>query len=243
MTRQTLILSGVLSCGALLCTGCGWVGEAPAVGQVTDARQPAEKAQGKTAPQAKTQIIRTLLKAVEEAKGEKQAVKDELRKALLEADAELAKAIGEGVKRPILPRGQEPGPPTAGDQAPAKASKAPGSKRQQKAPRPGEPKTPIVKALLQVLDEVEVDEQLEGDGKHAKADDGIKDRLGRTLREADVELRKFLGGNSKRRILQANRKARAPVIGPGEIRRAKPKKEPAPEKPAEKPAEEPAEKP
>ena len=73
----------------------------------------------------------------------------------------------------------------------------------------GEPKTEIVRALLEAIDEV--------DGE----DDDVKDELRQTLRDSDKELRKVLGGNSRRLIEQANKKPPAPMVVPATNRPAK----------------------
>ncbi len=62
-------------------------------------------------------------------------------------------------------------------------------------------KTPLVRALLQTIDEVQ--------GESPE----VKDSLRRSLREADRELGKVLGGKSKQLIAQANRKPAPLVIG------------------------------
>lgn len=62
-------------------------------------------------------------------------------------------------------------------------------------------KTPLVRALLQTIDEIQ--------GESPE----VKDSLRRTLREADRELGKVLGGKSKQLIAQANRKPAPLVIG------------------------------
>jgi hypothetical protein len=62
-------------------------------------------------------------------------------------------------------------------------------------------KTPIVRALLQAIDEVKGES------------DEAKDELRRALWEADDELERMLGDNSRRLILDANRKPLLPVIG------------------------------
>lgn len=66
--------------------------------------------------------------------------------------------------------------------------------------KPPEPKTPIIRALIQAVDEVE--------GENQQVKDGLK----QSLREADKELSQVLGGNSKRLILQANKKPLPPTI-------------------------------
>jgi hypothetical protein len=67
---------------------------------------------------------------------------------------------------------------------------------------PQAPKTRIVRALLEALEEVELDDE----------DDEAKKELRRSLLEADGQLSQVLGQNSKRLILDANRKPLVPVI-------------------------------
>lgn len=82
----------------------------------------------------------------------------------------------------------------AGDEKPAAQPKRkPGSQQA---------KTPIVRSLLGAIDEVEGEDQ------------EVKQELKRTLREADEELSRVLGKNSRRLIEKANKRAPAPTIGP-----------------------------
>jgi hypothetical protein len=77
------------------------------------------------------------------------------------------------------------------------------------APDPGPPapedgRTRIVRALLDALEEVELEDD----------DSGVaKEELRRSLLAADGELSRVLGGNSKRLILEANKKPLVPMIG------------------------------
>ena len=62
-------------------------------------------------------------------------------------------------------------------------------------------KTPIVRSLLEALDDVEGE------------DDDVERELRHILREADEELSQVLGENSRRLIEDANKKPPAPVVG------------------------------
>lgn len=62
-------------------------------------------------------------------------------------------------------------------------------------------KTPLVRALLQTIDEIQ--------GESPE----VRDSLRRTLREADKDLGKVLGGKSQQLVLQANQKPAPLVIG------------------------------
>lgn len=62
-------------------------------------------------------------------------------------------------------------------------------------------KTRIVRSMLDVVDDVR------GESKE------VKDELKESLLEADEELSRVLGGNSRRLIEQANKKPPVPIIG------------------------------
>ncbi len=232
MAARLAVTSSVVAlCGVvLLCGGCGCARDVPAAGRGADGDDAVREA-GPDTEQAKTQMVLSLLAALDEAEGESEEVKDELRRVLLEADKELAEVLGNESRQSILQGNQRPGIPAAGgasDRADVpRQTRPPKGGRPQRSPgpsEPGKPKTAMVRALLQLLDEAKADNQ------------EVKGQLERSLLDADAELGKFLGGNSKRRILQANKKPPALVIGPGEIRAAdsakkKAKKKPATEKP------------
>jgi hypothetical protein len=81
---------------------------------------------------------------------------------------------------------------------PAQAQPNPQANGQPAAP--AQPKTPLVRALIKAVDEIE--------GENQQVKDGLK----QSLREADKELSQVLGGNSKRLIMQANQKPTVPTI-------------------------------
>ncbi|MHC4177481.1 MAG: hypothetical protein ACYSWU_08240 [Planctomycetota bacterium] len=81
------------------------------------------------------------------------------------------------------------------------AQPKPGANAEEKAGAE-QPKTPIVRSLLGAIDRVESE------------DEEAKHELRRTLREADEELSRVPGKNSRRLIEEANKRAPAPTIGP-----------------------------
>ncbi len=85
-------------------------------------------------------------------------------------------------------------------------------------------KTPLIRALLQTVDEAK--------GESSE----VKDSLKKSLREADEELAKVLGGKSKQLIMQANKKPPALVIGGPQRPPLKPKQDGKSDKPQESPA-------
>jgi len=105
--------------------------------------------------------------------------------------------------------GAQEAPAERAARATTAASRAPTSDNRR------DPQTRIIKALIEVLDSVEGEPQ----------DD--KDQIRKSLLESDARLQKLLGDNSRRLIMQANRRPPTPVVG-----------RPAPKAPeAEKPAE------
>ena len=133
------------------------------------------------------------------------------------------------------------------DRAAAEGVGAAGQTQQDEAPAGNqEVKTPLIRALLQTVDEAK--------GESPE----VKDSLKRTLREADRELAEVLGGKSKELIMKANKKPPMLVVGgpsgpaakgesgkagPSEKTRATKPKEAQPKKPsadepeAERPAD------
>jgi hypothetical protein len=87
---------------------------------------------------------------------------------------------------------------------------ASGSQESENPSDSQEAKTPIVRSLLDAIDDA--------DGE----DGDVKDDLRGILRGADEELSQVLGENSRRLIEQANRKPSVPIIGPAEQPAAKP---------------------
>lgn len=211
MIRLTMMIGSVL-----LLAGCGQggfelTGRVDAAGADTDSSV--------NTPEAKSQIVRALLQAIDEIKGESREVKDELRRSLLAADDELAGVLGDTPKQLILNANKKPTVAIIGRRADpsarSKATEKPAAgkrgsplvqvKRLSPDPADNEsdqPETHIVKALLRALNESEGDD-----------DDGAGNELRTTLIKADKQLRQVLGGQSKRLIEAANRKPLVPIIG------------------------------
>ncbi len=114
--------------------------------------------------------------------------------------------------------------PQAVPNLPAETPKpADGKKQAASADESGEPKTRIVRSLLDAIDNIddEVADDFDSDENNS-----VKDQMRRTLREADKELKDVLGKNSKRKIMEANKKPPIPVI-------CEPAKPPVSKKPEE----------
>jgi len=196
----------VLGCAVLL-AGCNQVAD---VGReaAAEQNQPAH-----AAPAGKTQtaLIQSLMTALDEDQGATPEVKKALKESLLKADARLKDSLS---KRP--------------DRPPTKTAQGTAAKPQEGQPAgqpagPQQPKTQIIRVLLGLIDEAK------------EVDQKAKDDLKKSLLESDAQLSQILGGNSKRLIVEANKKAPAPVIGegrplPAKVQRfPKTKKAPAPE--------------
>ena len=213
MIRLTTMMIG----SVMLLAGCAQ-GELELTGRVDAAG--ADTDSSVNTPAAKSQIVRALLQAIDEIKGESPEVKEELRRSLLAADDELAGVLGDTGKQLILNANKKPAATIIGGRADPSArrdaaEKPSAGKRgspliqvKRLSPEPAddesdEPKTRIIKALLTALHESEEDD----------ADDAGNE-LRTTLIEADKQLRQVLGGQSKRLIEAANRKPLVPIIGP-----------------------------
>ena len=169
----------------LLLAGCGQGGP-ELLGRVDAAGANGNSGGNKSA--AKSPIVRELLQEIDDMEGENSKVKEELRRVLLGADDELARGLGDSGKQLVLDTNKKSKVAIAAGQAEADEES-------------DEPQTPIIKALLEALDESE-------------EDDDDNDELRTTLIEADKQLRQILGGQSKRLIEAANRKPLVPIIGP-----------------------------
>jgi hypothetical protein len=189
MIRLTVVL---IACVVLL-GGCREGGEEPAAGVDVAGSQVLA---GTTPETAQSRTVQALLRAIDELKDESPEAKGELRRALLDADDELAEAMGDTVTQ-LRDDASEKSVAVRQAGAPA-PSKQPSSKP---ADDTDQPKTGIIKALVKVLDEIDLE------------DDEAGDELKTTLVEADKQLRQVLGGQSKRLIERANRKPPALVIG------------------------------
>ena len=213
MIRLTTMMMGPV----LLLAGCGQ-GGIELMGPVDPAR--AEMDSSANTPAAKSQIVRALLQAIDEIKGESPEVKEELRRSLLSADDELAQVLGDAGRQSILNANKKPAATIIGRRAdPSVRSDvaAKPSAGERRNPRVSvahlsstpaddesdEPKTEIIKALLAALDESDGDDDDDADTKQ-----GLK----QSLMQADSELSRILGDNSKRLIQQANKKPLVPMI-------------------------------
>lgn len=217
MMRATLILIAVV--WTLSLAGCG--GGDPEASESAAEGGPVGGQAGSTdaaidSSGAKTEIVRALLATLDEVKGDGEGAKNDLRGILLAADDELATSLGSNSKRLIMRyANKKPAPMIIGGpvnppggRLPAQPVKSPaglktGSGSSGSGGQPGEPQTLIVRSLLATLNEVEVKNE----------DQGVKAELRRSLAEADVELRRILGDNSKRLILAANKKPVVPIVG------------------------------
>ena len=104
MTRFALF--GVVA-GAVALAGCGRQGGVELTVQAIASKVEAPNAPA-DAPAAKTPIIRALLQAIDEIKGESDEAKEQLRRSLWEADDELARLLGDNSKRRILEANRKP---------------------------------------------------------------------------------------------------------------------------------------
>ncbi len=192
------------------------------VANPTTGRATVEQARGEVSPAKKvrTELVRRLLDKVDSLDDISAEDKKELRKILLEADAELARAAGNPrVTGPGAPSGNRPAkgkPAQSGQEQSAKqGAAARGSKIQSTQPSegqgqpntPSEAKTPMVRALLKLLDEV-----LEDNLADQSNDSASADALRESLLRSDQLLRQYLGDASRARIEAANRKPPVPQV-------------------------------
>lgn len=172
-------------------------------------------ADGQDDDRVQSELIRALLDALEDVEGGDPEQRRAVRRMLREADDELAAAMEGNARRPRLSEVPSDGngdQTDAGTKPPRRESpyvppRAIAEARRRLAEsgvgRPeatDEAQTPLVRALLEVLDDM------------ATTDDEAEDTVRDALLEADSELRDVLGGNSKRLIERANRRARAPRV-------------------------------
>ena len=189
-----------------------------------DAAKDSRQAASAEPDEAKTRIIRTLVELIDQLKGEKQEVKDELKKSLIEADEQLSQVLGDNSKRlimqanrkppvlviggaakPVAEAGEPKKPEETGEAKPdsAEPEADAADHREPSVPaQPREAKTRIVRSLIEVIG------QLKGEKQE------VKDELERSLLDADKELSEVLGDNSKRRIMEANKKPPARMVVP-----------------------------
>ncbi|NMC18944.1 MAG: hypothetical protein GYA33_00870 [Thermogutta sp.] len=233
-TRCSAFVLVVISPMALLSAGCFLRGAAdePAAEAAKNPAAPSKsepEAKNESEPKAKNGIVRRLLEKLDDTDADPESIRT-VRKMLMEADEELSQALaGNGrspksraassrrkapadTSEPSSPAKQETSPaeqetsPAKQENPPDKQGRPtqPGGKQQATAPAnppADKAKTRITAALLAVLDEI------------VDADEESKDAIRHALWQADSQLAEVLGGKSKERILQANRKPpiRVPV--------------------------------
>ena len=207
MFRAMLALAG----GVLLCAGCSRIAD----GQQDDRGQgvpasPSPIAEPAEQPrEVKTALVRSLLKRLDQMQlsPEEEEVRDELRQTLLDADEELSYALGDGSKQLVLESNQKaPVLRRSGRRARSPRLITPPPALPHAAPADREPKTPLVRALIDTLPAIGED------GEESR------DALREHLLDADRELSQVLGKNSKRLIEQANRKVQIRVVPDGPAR-------------------------
>ena len=108
MIRLTTIVIG----SVMLFAGCGQGGF-----ELADRVDAAETDSNVGTSEAKSQIVRALLEAIDEIKGESPEVKDELRRSLLAADDDLAQVLGDSGKQLILNANKKPAATILGKRA------------------------------------------------------------------------------------------------------------------------------
>lgn len=154
------------------------------------------------------EIVRRLLEKLEDTDADPESIRT-VRKMLMEADQELSAALAGNARSPQPTAAPSRPQAPAGKAAVDRGNPAEPGDRGQGAALPNSPKqvkakTPIVAALLTVLDEI------------ADADKDAEDVVRDALTQADAQLSTILGDNSKQRILRANQKPpiRVPVEPP-----------------------------
>jgi len=201
-------------------------GAKPIVDQPTVEQAGGEDSAGK---KVRTELVRRLLAKLDSLDDISAEDKKKLERILLEADAELAqaadrpRATGRGFRSGDRPTkgqppqvGQEPsreqGAVTArGAQTPSTQA----SEGQGQPETPTEAKTPMVRALLKLLDEVIADNLADNSDDSQSAD-----ALRESLLRSDQVLGKYLGPAARARIEAANRKPPVPQV-------SNPRKKPA----------------
>jgi len=131
----------------------------------------------------RTLVVKRLLDKLDAINDISADDKKELEKILREADQHLAEAAASGPK-----------------------NAAPREERLPSEPS-GDPQTSLVRALLQLLDEV-----IEDNLDDASRDSPSRDELRESLLRADHILRQYLGDSARARIEAANRKPATPRV-------------------------------
>jgi len=174
-------------------------------------RPTVEEARGKVSASKKvrTELVRRLLAKLDSLDDISAEDKKELERILLEADAELAQAPAKPRVTGHGPRsGDRPAkakPPQVGQEASTKQAQA--SEDQGQPETPTEAETPMVRALLKLLDEVIADNLADNSDDSQSAD-----ALRESLLRSDQVLRQYLGHAARARIEAANRKPPVPQV-------------------------------
>ncbi|MGQ9562104.1 MAG: hypothetical protein ACUVQG_03575 [Thermogutta sp.] len=180
----------------------------------------------------RTLLVKRLLNKLDASEDISVQEKSELEKILREADRYLAEAAakksGGPGDQPSQNAGNESKEPASSGKQPAARTDAgkPAAMQEQTtaekrslSKETGEARTPVVRALLRLLDEV-IEDEVADTTKRSQQ----KDELRESLLEADKLLRQYLGDSARARIEAANRKPSIPnVYNP----RRKPASEPA----------------
>lgn len=209
-----ILISGSI---LILSAGCFLRGAADEPGNSAAAAQhpaAAGETAGKNASEVKNEIVRRLLEKLDDTDADPESIRT-VRKMLMEADQELSAALADNGRSP-KPTATPPRPQAPAGTAPVDRDDpaAPGDRAQgavpPNSPKQAKAKTPIVAALLTVLDEI------------AAADKDAEDVVRDALTQADAQLSTILGASSKERILRANQKP--PIRVPLEPKRRSPAK-------------------
>lgn len=181
-------------------------GAKPIVDQPTVEQAGGEDSAGK---KVRTELVRRLLAKLDSLDDISAEDKKKLERILLEADAELAqaadrpRATGRGFRSGDRPAKAKP--PQVGQEASTKQAQA--SEGQGQPETPTEAETPMVRALLKLLDEVIADNLADNSDDSQSAD-----ALRESLLRSDQVLRQYLGHAARARIEAANRKPPVPQV-------------------------------
>lgn len=215
-TRQSTVALFLISHLILFTTGCFLLGAADEL--VADAAGNSSGSSDDDSTKVQNETVRRLLEKLDDTDADPESIRT-VRRMLIQADKELSQGLAGNGRSPrqngsfAPPKAASGGTESDLSANQAAPNPAAGNAKETVAPnssKPGQARTPIVEALLTVLDEI------------AEADKDAKDAIRDALTQADSQLSQFLGGKSKERILQANRKA--PVRVPVEPHRSSPGK-------------------
>jgi len=155
------------------------------------ARQGNQDQREKADNQVQTEIVRRLLKALDDLPNVNPEEKRELRRILLDSDNQLAQAL------------KSPQSPQVNRKQPAEPQKPP--QDGSKMPPTEGPRSPLIKALLDLLDNTPEDNIAERNSQE-------KDTLRENLLQADKILAQHTGQSAVNRIKAANRKPVVPRV-------------------------------